>query len=183
MATTPAATTVGRAYRGVSLFSRKAARRQRFIDEAVVAFGERGYTNCSLADLCAATGLSKRQFYETFHSKEDVLLAAYDSIQDDATDAVGAAIVFVEVVGISERVERHRRARRQSWSTVMDSVVTAVGGPNARARGGITRTATALIGAVNGIGHEWALSSSRPPIESLVELLAPIATALITVES
>ncbi|MEC3916312.1 TetR/AcrR family transcriptional regulator [Nocardia sp. CDC160] len=191
---------------------RKAERRQRFLDAAIQIFGERGYANCSLADVCAAAGLSKRQFYEEFQTREDVLVAAYDQIQDQSAaalasalsdmgpdpdptetvttvlsaflDSVGsdpfrAKVAFVEVVGVSERMEQHRRERRHAWVDIIRLALQPLAGPNAAIRGNPDLAGSALIGAVNGLAHEWLLSDPRPPVSDLVDLLVPMAVSLI----
>ncbi|WP_040794827.1 TetR/AcrR family transcriptional regulator [Nocardia higoensis] len=203
---------VGRQYGGRAVAERRAERRTRFLDAATRLFAERGYADCSLAEVCAAAGLSKRQFYEEFQTREDVLLAAYDRVQDDAAEAVVAALVaigpdadpraamtalltaylgaigadpwraklaFVEVVGVSARMERHRRQRRQRWGVVLESGVVPKIVAGGRVRGGPGLAATALIGAINGLTGEWLLSDPRPPIADLVELLVPLAASLI----
>ncbi|WP_328602430.1 TetR/AcrR family transcriptional regulator [Nocardia terrae] len=191
---------------------RKAERRQRFLDAAIRIFGERGYANCSLADVCAAAGLSKRQFYEEFQTREDVLVAAYDQIQDQAGAALATAlstmgsdpdptetvtqalsgflgsigsdphrakVAFVEVVGVSERMEQHRRERRHAWTDIIRLAVPPLAGTNAAIRGNPELAASALIGAINGLAHEWLLSEPRPPVSDLVEVLVPMAVSLI----
>lgn len=205
-------TITGRQYGGRAVVERKAERRQRFLDAAIRIFAERGYANCSLADVCAAAGLSKRQFYEEFETREDVLVAAYDHIQDEAGAAIAAAladqdpaadpasavthvlsaylgsidsdpyrakVAFIEVVGVSERMEQHRRARRHAWGTVVIAALRPIAGPTARIRGNPALATSALIGAINGLAHEWLLEQPRPPVSELVELLAPIAVSLI----
>ncbi|WP_328289823.1 TetR/AcrR family transcriptional regulator [Nocardia aurantiaca] len=191
---------------------RKAERRQRFLDAAIQIFGERGYANCSLADVCTAAGLSKRQFYEEFQTREDVLVAAYDQIQDQAavaladalsavepdpdptetvtqalsafldsigTDPFRAKVAFVEVVGVSERMEQHRRERRHAWISILYRAVEPLAGSGARVRGAGELAGSALIGAINGLAHEWLLSVPRPPVTDLVEVLVPMAVSLI----
>ncbi|MGK8520269.1 TetR/AcrR family transcriptional regulator [Nocardia asteroides] len=204
--------TVGRQYGGRAVAERKAERRLRFLDAATRIFAERGYANCSLADVCAAAGLSKRQFYEEFETREDVLVAAYDRIQDEAAaavlarmgqldprfdlpaamtavvtaylDSIGsdphrAKVAFIEVVGVSDRMERHRRARRHAWASVLESHVAPVVAPGSRVRGAPGWGASALIGAINGLAHEWVLADPRPAVAELVDLLVPIALTLI----
>ncbi|QLY33068.1 TetR/AcrR family transcriptional regulator [Nocardia huaxiensis] len=202
----------GRQYGGRAVVERKAERRQRFLDAAILIFGERGYANCSLADVCAAAGLSKRQFYEEFQTREDILVAAYDHIQEQAgaalatalselgpdpvpTDTVTTAlsaylgsvgsdpnrakVAFVEVVGVSERMEQHRRERRHSWIAIITAAVDPLAGPGAHVRGNAELGVSALIGAINGLAHEWLLSDPRPPVRELVDVLVPIALSLI----
>ncbi|MFC8041980.1 TetR/AcrR family transcriptional regulator [Nocardia sp. NPDC057353] len=204
-------TTTGRQYGGRAISERKQERRARFVAAATRLFAERGYPHCSLADVCAAAGLSKRQFYEEFETREDVLVAAYDRIQDEAAAAVGTAlsrlgpardpraglttafsaylgsidadpyrakVAFLEVVGVSERMERHRRERRHGWSLLIEMAVGPIAGPGAHVRGEPTLAAGALIGAVNGVAHEWLLMEPRPPVAELVDLLVPVALAM-----
>ncbi|MBF6173273.1 TetR/AcrR family transcriptional regulator [Nocardia blacklockiae] len=205
-------TIVERQYGGRAVADRKAERRERFLRAATRLFAERGYAGCSLADVCAGAGLSKRQFYEEFETREDVLAAAYDRIQDEAAAAVTRAlaaagaetdaraaltvvltaylesidsdpyrakVAFIEVVGVSERMERHRRARRHVWAQLVELAVAPVAGPNARIRGSRALAASTLIGAVNGLAHEWLLMDPRPPVSDLTDLLVPVAVALI----
>ncbi|WP_405135217.1 TetR/AcrR family transcriptional regulator [Nocardia sp. NBC_01388] len=202
----------GRQYGGRAVTERKAERRQRFLDAAIQIFGDRGYANCSLADVCAAAGLSKRQFYEEFATREDVLVAAYDQIQNEAAAALAAAlaelgpdpdpretvtlvlsaflesvgadpyrakVAFVEVVGVSQAMEEHRRARRHVWIATIRAALEPLAGPGARIRGNSDMAGSALIGAVNGLAHEWLLSDPRPPVSELVDMLVPIAVSLI----
>ncbi|MEV5647660.1 TetR/AcrR family transcriptional regulator [Nocardia sp. NPDC052254] len=205
-------TTAQRRYGGRAVAERKAERRDRFLRAATRIFAERGYPNCSLSDVCAAAGLSRRQFYEEFATREDVLVAAYDRIQDEAAAAVTAAlteagalpvgraalttvltaylnsidsdpyrakVAFVEVVGVSERMERHRRERRHRWAEVIDLAVVPMSGPEARIAGVPGLAAGALVGAVNGLVDEWLFRQPRPPIGDLVELLVRVADSLI----
>ncbi|MEV6561290.1 TetR/AcrR family transcriptional regulator [Nocardia sp. NPDC051756] len=207
-------TIVGRQYGGRAVTERKAERRERFLDAATRIFAERGYANCSLADVCAAASLSKRQFYEEFQTREDVLVAAYDRIQDDAaavlvtaltdldpridmtagmtaivsaylgsigSDPYRAKVAFIEVVGVSDRMERHRRERRHAWARMLDTILVPAVAPGARIRGGSAWGASALIGAINGLAHEWVLADPRPAVGELVELLVPIALSLLEV--
>ncbi|MFD4458423.1 TetR/AcrR family transcriptional regulator [Nocardia sp. NPDC058480] len=202
-------TTADRRYGGRTVVARKAERRLRFLEAATRIFAERGYATCSLAEVCAAAGLSKRQFYEEFETREDVLVAAYDRIQDDAAAAVGTALIalgstdpqlalragfgayleslgsdpyraqvaLIEVVGVSDRMENHRRTRRHAWSALIEGGLEQVG---VRLRGDAELTTGLITGAVNGVAHEWLLRESRPPVDELVDLLTGAALALVT---
>ncbi|WP_227981638.1 TetR/AcrR family transcriptional regulator [Nocardia spumae] len=206
-------TTANRQYGGRAVTERRAERRQRFVVAATKVFAEKGYANCSLADVCAAAGLSKRQFYEEFQTREDVLIAAYDRVQDEAAAAVmrslgslpahdpaaamavvlsaylesitadpyRAKLAFIEVVGASDRMEQHRRDRRHGWVTLLEMVVVPIAGPGARLRGGAALTASVLIGAVNGLAHEWLLMRPRAEVGELTDLLIPVALSLIDI--
>ncbi|GGK54248.1 TetR/AcrR family transcriptional regulator [Nocardia camponoti] len=206
-------TTADRRYGGRTVVARKAERRGRFIEAATRVFAERGYSTCSLAEVCTAAGLSKRQFYEEFQTREDVLIAAYDHIQDEAAAAVTGALAaqttppdpelalrlgfaayleslatdpyrtrlaFIEVVGVSDRMEEHRRARRHEWSRVIGGLLARLG---VRLRGNAELTTGLITGAVNGIAHEWLVGEAdRAPVTELVDLLTAVALSLVEPE-
>jgi AcrR family transcriptional regulator len=204
-----------RQYGGRAVAERKAERRLRFLVAATRVFAERGYANCSLADVCAAAALSKRQFYEEFSTREDLLVAAYDRVQDEAATAVTKALTtleesadirtaiavllgaylesmnsdpyranlaYIQVVGVSDRMEQHRRTRRRSWARLLELSLAPMAGPAARIRGTGELGASVLMGAVNGLAHEWLMTDPRPPVEELVDLLVPVALSLIVAD-
>ncbi|WP_460404614.1 TetR/AcrR family transcriptional regulator [Actinophytocola sediminis] len=61
-------------YRGVDTEQRRAERRERLLEAALDEFTTRGYHKTKIADLCARAGVSTRNFYEKFASKEALLL-------------------------------------------------------------------------------------------------------------
>lgn len=63
-----------RMYRGVDTEQRRAERRERLLEAALDEFTTRGYHKTKIADLCARAGVSTRNFYEKFASKEALLL-------------------------------------------------------------------------------------------------------------
>ena len=62
-------------------------RRDELLVAALEAFGERGYEGTSVADLAAATGLSKAAFVYHFKGKEDLLFELAEPLLDEL-DAV-----------------------------------------------------------------------------------------------
>jgi TetR/AcrR family transcriptional repressor of nem operon len=52
--------------------------RQFIIEQTAPVFNKQGYAGTSLADLMAATGLTKGAIYGNFENKEEVALAAFD---------------------------------------------------------------------------------------------------------
>jgi AcrR family transcriptional regulator len=74
---------VGRIYRGAGPRQRQDERRARLVDAAVEVFGTTGYRSATVERICAAAGLTKRYFYESFDSSEALLLAAYTRSIDE----------------------------------------------------------------------------------------------------
>src|SRR3954471_24120343 len=71
-----------RTYRGVDTEQRRAERRQRLLEAALDEFTTRGYYKTKIADLCARAGVSTRNFYEKFASKEALLLELHAHINN-----------------------------------------------------------------------------------------------------
>lgn len=64
--------------RGVSLREQQRAQtRERLMEAALTLFGDKGYVQTSVEDICAAIGASRATFYLHFKSKRDVLVARY----------------------------------------------------------------------------------------------------------
>ena len=53
------------------------------LHNALRVFWQKGYEATSMTDLLEATGLSKSSLYNTFGSKHDLLLAAFDAYRED----------------------------------------------------------------------------------------------------
>ncbi|GAB09861.1 putative TetR family transcriptional regulator [Gordonia araii NBRC 100433] len=88
-----ASDTTERSYGGRSVSDRRAERRERFWEAGVELFGTIGFTKTTVAELCSTTSLSRRQFYELYDNREDLLLELYEHIQTVAREAVSAAVV------------------------------------------------------------------------------------------
>jgi AcrR family transcriptional regulator len=73
-----------RTYRGVDTEQRRAERRERLLEAALDEFTSRGYHKTKIADLCARAGVSTRNFYEKFASKEALLLELHAHINAQA---------------------------------------------------------------------------------------------------
>jgi AcrR family transcriptional regulator len=79
MPTTPpaAARVPRRSYAGKDGPTRAAERRDKLVAAGIRLFGRQGFAATSIDALCAEAGLTKRYFYESFASSEDLLIAAY----------------------------------------------------------------------------------------------------------
>ncbi len=67
-----------RLYAGLTRTERDAERRQKLLDAGLDAFGTSGYSSASVESLCSAAGVSTRNFYDHFASREDLLIAIFD---------------------------------------------------------------------------------------------------------
>ncbi|WP_203337335.1 TetR/AcrR family transcriptional regulator [Nocardioides limicola] len=81
-----------RPYRGVPADERRTARREQFLEAGLELFGTRGPAGTRLDDLCAEAGLTKRYFYESFASMDDLLEAVFDQAIADLAEACLPAI-------------------------------------------------------------------------------------------
>lgn len=85
--------TASRTYRGVSAAERKQERRARLIAAGLELFGTRGIAATRVDDICAEAELTKRYFYESFTSPDDLVQAVLDQVLADLTARVVPAIV------------------------------------------------------------------------------------------
>ncbi|BDT89409.1 TetR/AcrR family transcriptional regulator [Nocardia cyriacigeorgica] len=197
-------------YAGRSVQERRAERRALFIEAGLTVFAEKSYAASSISDVCAAAGLSRRQFYEQYSSREALLIDIYDQVQHRAraalveglataagsdpremlaaatrayvhavTDDIRCAqIAFVEIVGVSDTVERHRLEIRDEWVRLIEDTATAVPGSRTPP-GGWGLAMAAFIGAVNASAHRWSRSEPRPPVDDLLDVLSTLLRALV----
>lgn len=84
-----------RPYRGVPAEERRAQRRARFIEAGLELIGTRGVAAVRLDDLCEEAGLTKRYFYESFQTLDDLAGAVFDSVVE------GLSAVSLEAVASS----------------------------------------------------------------------------------
>lgn len=76
-----------RLYGGQSQGERAAERRQKLMQAAATLYGRAGTAGASVTAICAEAGLTPRYFYESFASREALLLAVFSQVCDQlATD-------------------------------------------------------------------------------------------------
>lgn len=98
-------------YAGKDAAQRQAERRARFLEAGLELFGGApGYRGTRLAALCKEAGLSSRQFYEEFHSVEDLLAELHLIVNDAAQQAVFDVLPEIEGMALAERITRMLRA-------------------------------------------------------------------------
>lgn len=85
-----------RRYRGLSPAERAAQRRRKLLDAGTELFASKGYGSVSINELCRASGVTERHFYELFPSRSDLLEAIYLEIAEQARESVLAAVRSVD---------------------------------------------------------------------------------------
>jgi AcrR family transcriptional regulator len=96
--------TTGRRYGDKSPSERRSERRERMLSAGLELFGTQGYRATTIEALCAAAGVSTRNFYEEFGSREALLIALHDQINERALEAVAASLAGLDPIDISARV-------------------------------------------------------------------------------
>jgi TetR/AcrR family transcriptional regulator, cholesterol catabolism regulator len=72
--------------------ARQDSRRSDLLDAAAKLFRERGYHDTSMRDVAGAAGMLAGSIYYHFESKEDMLLAVYETAMRRAAEAVDEAM-------------------------------------------------------------------------------------------
>lgn len=81
-----------RPYRGVSADERAAARRTALVEAALDLLGAADPRPVTMTAICERAGLTERYFYESFRSRDELLLALLDGIAGEILDAVVGAL-------------------------------------------------------------------------------------------
>jgi AcrR family transcriptional regulator len=201
-----------RTYGGRSAGERRAERRERLLTAGLDLFGTEGYAASSIEKLCTHAGVSTRNFYEEFASREDLLMGLHDRILEQAFQAVlgalenaadaplrerftgavrafvtttasdrrWARLSYVEIIGVSNAVEKHRIAWRERWvEFLVAEAERAVERGEAPPRD-FHLAAVALIGAVNELVHHWSMSDGERSLDDVISETVRIATAAVT---
>lgn len=197
-----------RRYRGLSVVERRAQRRERLLDAGLELFGTQGYAGSSIRAISAAAGLNSRYFYESFSSREDLLYHVYQRAVQDVAQAVVAAtarersvegqaraglraswevltgdrrrarVIVLEVVGVSERLERVRRENRHAMADIVVRNAMSLAGEDVELRMDPVFIARALIGASLEVLVDWIHGDVHASTEEIVEQLTGMYTAV-----
>jgi AcrR family transcriptional regulator len=195
-----------RRYRGITAAERQAERRERLLEAGLELFGTIGYARTSIRAVSAAASLNSRYFYESFKDREDLLYGVYQRIIGDiftraAEAAAGenaleaqaraglragwvavtedrrkARIVAIEVVGVSERLERARRENRHALAQLTaDNAASLAGG--LRLRLDPVLVARFLMGGVVELLADWINGDLDKPVDEVVDHFTALFTA------
>ena len=169
-------------------------------------FGTLGYARTSIRAVSAAASLNSRYFYESFSSREDLLYSVYERIVVDiftrASEAIArentieaqaraglragwaavtedrrkARVVALEVVGVSERLERLRRETRHALAQLTaDRALTLADGLRLRLDPVIT--ARFLMGGVVELLLDWINGDLDASTDQVVDHFTTLFTA------
>jgi AcrR family transcriptional regulator len=122
---------VGRKYGQKSPEERRGQRRERMLAAGLQLFASHGYANTSIEALCTAAGVSTRNFYEEFGSREALVIALHDEVNDRALNAVVTALADLDPADIPGRVAAGTHAyfevmtSDRSWAQI--ALVESVG--------------------------------------------------------
>ena len=81
-----------RPYAGVSAEDRRAERRRRLLDAGLELFGTEGIAATTIADVCEQAGLTKRYFYESFATIDELAGAVFAEVTTRLVEQVAPAI-------------------------------------------------------------------------------------------
>src|SRR5271163_111721 len=188
-----------RRYRGLTPSERRAERRERLLEAGLELFGTQGYTNTSIRAVSAAASMNVRHFYESFSSREDLLYQVYERIVHEivlaAADATGkvdtiegkaraglragwtivtedrrkARIVTMEIVGVSDRLNRLRRDIRHTLADLTARNALSIAGSDIEYRLNPVLTARTLIGGVVEVLIDWINGDVDASVDEIVE--------------
>jgi len=197
-----------RRYRGLTASQRRAQRREQLLDAGLELFGTQGYASTSIRAVSAAASMNSRHFYESFSTREDLLFHVYErivheivlaAVEDTAKvetlegkaraglragwtivtdDRRKARIVALEVVGVSDRLDRLRRDIRHTLADLTANNARALAGREIEYRLDPVLTARTLIGGVIEILIDWINGDVEASVEEIVEHFTRLFTSV-----
>ena len=93
----------GRSYRGVSASERTAARRAALLDAALDLLGGDPPGSATMTAICERAGLTERYFYESFRTRDELLVALLDQV---ATEVLSSTVAALEGEGSPDDLVR-----------------------------------------------------------------------------
>ncbi len=197
-----------RLYRGIEPSERHAQRRERLLEAGLEVFGTSGYASSSIRAVSAAASLNTRYFYESFSDREDLLFQVYKRIVSEVAAAVvevtaqaetieekayaglrvswtiltedprKARVLALEVVGVSDRLERFRRENRHAFADILLANSRPITGELLRLDPVLT--ARSLMGAVLDLLVDWINGDLDATVEEIVDHFTRLFTAVVS---
>jgi AcrR family transcriptional regulator len=91
-----------------------------------------------------------------------------------------ARIAHLEVAGVSEQVERHRRAQREVWVRFFADQFSRTLGPDFVPPGGFDAAVTGYFGALIALVHQWSTGETEIDLDGVTEVLTRFLISLMT---
>ena len=88
-------------------------------------------------------------------------------------------ITFVEIIGVSARLEEQRLARRSRWVDLICAEADAAAARGEAAPRDYRIAATAFIGSVNGLLHDWSAGWVNATLDEVVDELVQQLLAIL----
>ena len=110
------------------------------------------------------------------------IVAAMMAAQLDSlgSDPRRARICYLEMVGVSDAVERHRARRREKWLQYFEQTLRAQVGADFVPPGGYRAAATAYLGALTELVSDWSRAAPpRPSVDAIVETMVAVLSAFV----
>jgi AcrR family transcriptional regulator len=187
---------VVRPYRGVSALDRIALRRRQLLDAGLELFGTRGISAVGVGDVCSEAGLTKRYFYESFQSIDELAEAVFEEVRANLMVRVAPALAAGGPSDIRLAVDAYVRAvtedprvlrllafetsagplagHRDDFATNAVEAWFALSGHQAKDRDRNRLRAYAFVGASTQIGLAWARGELSLSIDALIDELVEL---------
>lgn len=196
-----------RRYRGVSAEQRHHERRERLLDAGLDLLGTEGWARTTVTAVCARAQLTERYFYQSFPSREHLLVAVFDRIAGEAAEVVLAAVAdaphdarararaaiaaFVELVTDDPRkgrvtllealgcetLETRRRQTLHTFAQLVAVQARSFYGPEAASRREVELTAHFLVGGLAELLIAWLQGALEISRDELVDHCAALFVA------
>lgn len=79
-------------YAGATADERRARRRERLLEAALDLAGREGWQAAGVRAVCQRACLTPRYFYESFADRDELLVAVFDAVSQEAAERVVAAV-------------------------------------------------------------------------------------------
>lgn len=212
MAPSPAPRKPGR-WVGQEPEDRRAARRAMLLEAGLELMGSEGVAATTMRATCRQAGLTERYFYESFESRDDLVLAVFDDVVLGARDALLGALAagpedpkllarhvvkaFTGYVAKDRRrgrimfvesqsaPELHGRGREliALFTEPIEPVLAALGGRGEQDAVSARFNSIALFGALAFLYQDWLTGSARISQRRVVEHVSLLIEAFARVDS
>jgi AcrR family transcriptional regulator len=177
-----------RRYSGQSFEDRQIERREKLIRAAIEVAGRVGLEGASVAAICAEAGLTARYFYESFPTREAILVAAYRAVQDELLSRITAGAGLGDtrrvLTGFFTAIQTRPDLARVFLIDLDDHggtmrLASFEGAGKLRKAFGLKAShplmQAGIIGAIVDIAKRWIESDFAEPVEKVVEIALPFA--------